>query len=106
MFNMKREYRRMLKAEQSVVAQRLNSLAAQEPEVRLAPVNLAVAHQLRDKDERIKTALGRLTRGSFGKCERCGTQIESERLRTLPYTTLCANCSSVDIKRNWGRGRP
>jgi RNA polymerase-binding protein DksA len=40
----------------------------------------------------IDAALGRLDMGTFGICARCGAQIGVERLRAMPYTTLCIDC--------------
>ena len=47
----------------------------------------------------IDAALGRLDAGTFGRCERCGESIESERLEALPWATLC-----IDDKRREERG--
>jgi RNA polymerase-binding transcription factor DksA len=53
-------------------------------------------------------ALGRLDRGTFGLCERCGTAIMIERLEVLPYTRYCTPCAEVeqagrDVNLNGGR---
>ncbi len=42
----------------------------------------------------IRDALGRLDRGAYGTCERCGTAILQERLEVLPYTRDCTSCSA------------
>ncbi len=39
-------------------------------------------------------ALGRIAGGTFGTCERCGTEIMEERLEVLPYTRYCTPCSA------------
>jgi RNA polymerase-binding transcription factor DksA len=39
-------------------------------------------------------ALGRIVGGTFGTCERCGTEIMEERLEVLPYTRYCTPCSA------------
>ncbi|MFQ5854686.1 MAG: TraR/DksA C4-type zinc finger protein [Anaerolineae bacterium] len=31
--------------------------------------------------------------GTYGRCDRCGAQIDPERLEILPATTLCAACA-------------
>jgi DnaK suppressor protein len=38
-------------------------------------------------------ALGRITRGSFGHCERCQGEIARERLQALPYARYCLACA-------------
>lgn len=40
----------------------------------------------------IDDALRRMDQGIYGICERCGKQIEPERLEALPYATLCMEC--------------
>lgn len=47
----------------------------------------------------IDAALGRIDDGTFGRCERCGQEIEPERLEALPWATLC-----IDDKRREERG--
>lgn len=39
--------------------------------------------------EQIDRALGRIEDGSYGTCEACGRPIAEERLRAVPWTTLC-----------------
>jgi RNA polymerase-binding protein DksA len=47
----------------------------------------------------IDEALGRIDDGTYGRCERCGHEIEEERLQALPWATLC-----IDDKRRDERG--
>ena len=44
--------------------------------------------------QEIQDALGRIKRGDFGICEECGRDIEVERLKVQPMTTLCINCKT------------
>lgn len=37
-------------------------------------------------------ALRRIDQGTYGRCERCGEEIDPARLEILPYTTLCVKC--------------
>lgn len=43
--------------------------------------------------EEIKEAFARLETGTYGQCQRCGVQINPERLEILPTTAFCANCA-------------
>jgi YteA family regulatory protein len=43
--------------------------------------------------EAIDVALDRFNKGEYGICEHCGYDIPFERLKALPYTTVCAICS-------------
>jgi DnaK suppressor protein len=40
-----------------------------------------------------KVALVNLKKGSYGKCKKCGKDIELARLEAMPTATLCLSCS-------------
>jgi len=40
----------------------------------------------------VTNALERFKQGTYGVCERCGTEIDPARLKALPYATLCLHC--------------
>jgi RNA polymerase-binding transcription factor DksA len=42
--------------------------------------------------EQITGALRRIAEGSYGRCEKCGTQIPGERLEVLPHARFCVPC--------------
>jgi RNA polymerase-binding transcription factor DksA len=44
--------------------------------------------------QEVREALGRMDRGTYGTCERCGKPIPEERLEALPYTRYCTRCSA------------
>jgi RNA polymerase-binding protein DksA len=44
----------------------------------------------------IDAALARIEDGSYGLCQRCGQPIAQERLRAIPYATLCIDCKRKD----------
>ena len=52
--------------------------------------------RIRDRERKligkIKAALDRLEKGSFGICESCGENIGKKRLQARPVTTLCIDC--------------
>lgn len=43
---------------------------------------------------RIQAALGRMFRGEYGLCVKCGEEIEPARLDAVPETPLCAACAA------------
>jgi DnaK suppressor protein len=43
--------------------------------------------------EALREALARVHAGTYGLCERCGAQIDPERLEILPTASLCADCA-------------
>lgn len=46
-----------------------------------------------DLSVKIKNSLFRIKKGTYGKCECCGKDIEAERLEAMPTATLCIVCS-------------
>lgn len=42
---------------------------------------------------KVQDALEAIEEGSYGVCDGCGQPIDSDRLRAIPYTTLCYGCS-------------
>lgn len=44
----------------------------------------------------IEAAIDRIDAGAYGRCERCDQPIAEERLRALPYATLCIDCKRKD----------
>ncbi len=47
----------------------------------------------------VEKALGLIDEGEYGKCEECGDPIGLERLRALPFATLCIDCKKEQEKR-------
>ena len=43
----------------------------------------------------IRTALGRLEAGTYGRCVRCGQEIGAARLAALPSATTCVDCAGA-----------
>ena len=43
---------------------------------------------------KIKKVLGKIEDQTFGICEVCGEEIDSERLRLRPVTELCIGCKT------------
>jgi RNA polymerase-binding transcription factor DksA len=41
----------------------------------------------------IEAALGRIAKGTYGVCVRCGEAIGDERLDLVPQTPLCRDCA-------------
>lgn len=51
----------------------------------------------------ITDALKKIESGRYGRCERCGRQIEPKRLDALPWATLCSACQA-EVERGPVRG--
>lgn len=67
--------------------------------------NAALIAVLERKLGDIETALRSIEKGQYGTCERCGKQIELERLEVKPDATLCLSCQQ-EVERLSRRNRP
>ncbi len=45
----------------------------------------------------VKKALARIETGEYGICEKCGKQIEQDRLEAIPDTSLCSKCADLGV---------
>jgi DnaK suppressor protein len=52
----------------------------------------SIVDGLRQRLEDVVAALGRIDRGTYGRCERCGNDISPERLEAVPTASLCIKC--------------
>jgi RNA polymerase-binding protein DksA len=52
----------------------------------------ALMESVQDSLARVRNALGKIKRGTYGKCDSCGKPITIKRLKALPYATLCVEC--------------
>lgn len=63
--------------------------------------------RLRDRERKLLTkideAFSRIKDGSYGRCEECGGEIGTERLKARPVTTLCIACKSDQEEREQRR---
>jgi RNA polymerase-binding transcription factor DksA len=78
----------------SITAEREHELEEHAQQERDSTVleHLEERQQSRIRD--IDGALARIEAGTYGKCQKCGTIIDEERLRSILTTTLCAECSA------------
>ena len=61
--------------------------------------DLALSAQALAAVEEIDRALEKMDVGTYGVCEKCGEKIPKERLRALPYASLCVKCKSGGLSR-------
>ncbi len=56
--------------------------------------------RIRDREhkliKKIKKALDRIEKGTFGICEKCEEDISMERLKARPVTTQCIDCKTKE----------
>ena len=56
---------------------------------------LSIVDNLHQRASEIRAALERVERGTYGPCERCGTEINPERLEAIPWVRLCIRCAQL-----------
>jgi RNA polymerase-binding protein DksA len=56
--------------------------------------NVRVLETERGMLEEIDGALARIENGQYGTCEKCGSEIAEERLKAIPYVSLCIRCAA------------
>lgn len=61
---------------------------------------LALKQNLFQLLSKTKNSLANLRSGKYGRCERCGKQIEKDRLLAMPTATLCLACSKQVPKKS------
>ncbi len=54
---------------------------------------LVLKDQLLKTSTSIKKTLSKIKNGTYGKCEKCGKQIEIARLLAMPIAQYCLSCS-------------
>ena len=67
--------------------------------------NAALIAVLERRVSDISAALRSMEKGTYGICDRCGKQIELERLEVKPDATLCVTCQN-EVERLAKRNRP
>lgn len=55
--------------------------------------------QLTKMSSIIKIALAKIKIGTYGKCDNCGKQIETDRLLAMPAAQNCLSCSQKTSKK-------
>lgn len=56
--------------------------------------NISLERDLEVNLERIEKALQKIVQGEYGKCEKCGSDIEEARLTAYPEAAHCLKCAS------------
>lgn len=53
---------------------------------------LSLEHSLEVKLKDVNLALEKMENGQYGICEKCGKEIEEDRLKAVPEAKLCMKC--------------
>lgn len=60
--------------------------------------NMALEETLKKTNTSIKIALQKITKGTYGKCEKCSDAVGIGRLLAMPTAMLCLSCSKKNSK--------
>jgi DnaK suppressor protein len=63
-----------------------------------------VSADLNEVLQQVNSALERMNQGTYGVCQRCGNEINEERLEAFPYVTYCIDCQSYLERQHALRG--
>ncbi len=53
---------------------------------------------IQNREDRLRSldeAIDRVRKGLYGTCKNCGAEIDPERLRIMPETSLCVRCANL-----------
>ncbi|MGK2958114.1 MAG: TraR/DksA family transcriptional regulator [Acidimicrobiales bacterium] len=64
--------------------------------------DLVLSAQAMSSVDEIDQAMVKIKLRTYGVCERCHEEIPKERMRALPYASLCVRCKSGGIGRSRG----
>jgi DnaK suppressor protein len=56
---------------------------------------LPIEHTLESRLADIDSALEKIKKGEYGKCEKCHKPIEEKRLEVVPEARLCMKCKNI-----------
>lgn len=56
---------------------------------------MVIKQSIQDMLKRINNSLEKVKKGTYGICDRCGHNINAERLLAIPVTILCINCVNL-----------
>ncbi len=54
----------------------------------------SLGNAARTEIEMLKQAIFRIDKGEYGFCQVCGEPINKERLKAIPYSSMCIKCAS------------
>ncbi len=57
--------------------------------------DIAIRDSFRDVIGRIDEAVGKIERGTYGSCDRCGAEIPKARLDAVPHALYCLECQDL-----------
>ena len=59
---------------------------------------VSLLQEARRRLDALADAAGRIDAGTYGVCQRCGSEIGRERLSALPDATRCVDCAAASAR--------
>jgi DnaK suppressor protein len=101
-----KEHSEHIRADHAAALESLDDDVKDSVDRSLTDVNTELAFQLGDQESQlvadIDQALLRIKEGTFGKCARCGREIDERRLEAVPTARYDAECQRI-IEESSGR---
>ena len=85
---------RLERVKRDVTAEHSADWSEQAQERQNDEVLEAIGNESREELKKVSIALERIARDEYDICSRCGEDIAVERLKAVPYTSLCIKCAS------------
>ena len=84
---------RLSKVKKDVTAEHSADWSEQAQERQNDEVLEAIGNESRDELNKVSLALERIANGEYDTCSQCSATINPERLKAVPYTSLCIKCA-------------
>ena len=101
-----RQHTEHIRTEQDAALEASDDGVKDSVDLSLMDVNKELAFRLSERESQmvadIDQALLRIEEGSYGKCARCGRDIDERRLEAVPTARYDANCQAI-IEQATGR---
>jgi DnaK suppressor protein len=95
--------RRALAGDMSMLRSSHNESVGDEIDAAIATEQAELRSEMLNFESRelaqIESALDKIKRGRYGRCESCDKPIAPVRLKALPYATECINCARREERR-------
>lgn len=86
---------RLERVKSDVTAEHSADWSEQAQERQNDEVIQAIGNESREELKKVGIALERIAANEYNICSKCGEDIALERLKAVPYTSLCINCASA-----------
>ncbi len=104
-----REHTENIRTEKATALEASDDGVKDSVDLSLMDVNQEIAFRLGERESQMVAdtdqALLRIEEGSYGKCGRCGRDIDERRLEAVPTARYDANCQTI-IERALGEETP